>query len=133
MEMDDEDEITPTGKECIKDKMMNINEKMKIKRKKKNTKANHAMGYPKVRSRFQWRKHNTSKDWFWVGHLQQSPLKFVESETKNQVDNRADMRISEEFWVTWTWKIKNKFLINESLIRLWKFKIENISYIDYKH
>ncbi len=53
MEMDDEDEITPTGKECIKDKMMNINEKMKIKRKKKNTKANHAMGYPKVRSRFQ--------------------------------------------------------------------------------
>jgi hypothetical protein len=73
-------------------------------RKKQNDKhqwrrTNHAVGYKNVKSRFQWHEHNTYGDWFYVVHLQQSlitPLEFIEIETKNQVDNRVDKKISEQ-------------------------------------
>jgi len=75
IETDDEKETTLIAKKMHKRR----NDEHQWKR------TNHTIGYTEVRNRFQWPKHDTSKNWFCAMHSKQSPtmlFKFTTNGTK---------------------------------------------------
>jgi hypothetical protein len=69
MKMDDKEKTTPT---ITMRKRWNDGHQWE--------RVNHVTGYTNVKKRFQWRGHNTFRNWFYEVHLQQSltmPLKFT--------------------------------------------------------